>query len=134
MKVYILTSGCYSDYSIVSVYLDKEKAEAAAELFNRKDRYAYCSVEEYTLEEDLPVTLYGIRIRADITGKMVEEEMSPITVSASQVANWYGQVHPVVSPSQEVQFWGSAHGRTPELARKSLYDAIAKAKAEYYDL
>ena len=48
MKVYVVTEGEYSDYSIVKVFLNKEKAEKYAELYEKTDRYADCvNVEEY---------------------------------------------------------------------------------------
>ena len=49
MKVYAVTSGDYSDYHIVAITDDKEKAEALAELINKQDEYydGSACVEEY---------------------------------------------------------------------------------------
>lgn len=45
MKVYVLTSGEYSDYHIVGVLLDEEQARIAAEVMTT--RYDDVTVEEY---------------------------------------------------------------------------------------
>lgn len=46
MTVYILTSGCYSDYGINAVTLDKDIADKYTKL------YPDCEIEEYELLED----------------------------------------------------------------------------------
>lgn len=50
MKVYVITSGEYSDYRICAVTLDKEKAE---KLRKRCDHFDYtgAQIEEYDTEE-----------------------------------------------------------------------------------
>lgn len=54
MKVYIVTSGEYSDYCIRKVFLDKEKADKCAELANRIGAaYDDCRVEEYETSDDI---------------------------------------------------------------------------------
>ena len=58
MKVYAVTSGDYSDYHIVAITDDKEKAEALADLINKQDKYGYddACVEEYdTKDVDIAV-------------------------------------------------------------------------------
>lgn len=53
MKVYVVTEGEYSDYGIVKVFLDKEKAEKYAELYEKTERFAdNVNVEEYTIYDD----------------------------------------------------------------------------------
>ena len=37
MKIYIVTCGEYSDYGILAAFLDKTKAEAFVEKYNRPD-------------------------------------------------------------------------------------------------
>lgn len=48
-KVYIVTSGDYSDYHICAASLDKERAEILAEKYT--DRFDDAEVEEYELDE-----------------------------------------------------------------------------------
>lgn len=52
MKVYVVTEGEYSDYSIVKVFLDKEKAEKFAELYSKGDIFSTVSVEEYEIYDN----------------------------------------------------------------------------------
>jgi hypothetical protein len=52
-KAYVVTSGEYSDYHVVGVYLDKDKADARAESINK--HLYYCGgagVEEYECDSD----------------------------------------------------------------------------------
>jgi hypothetical protein len=39
MKVYIITTGCYSDYSIRAVFTTKEKAEEVFDLYSDTGKY-----------------------------------------------------------------------------------------------
>ena len=49
MKVYVLTSGEYSDYHIVGVLLDEEQARIAAEVMS--DKHDDVEVETYDTDE-----------------------------------------------------------------------------------
>lgn len=52
-KIYIVTTGEYSDYRIVKVFLDKEKAEKYAEVYQKTDKCAdNTSVEEHVMYDD----------------------------------------------------------------------------------
>ena len=48
-KIYVVTSGCYSDYHIVAATLDKDIAEKIAAKFS--GRYDECEIEEYVNAE-----------------------------------------------------------------------------------
>lgn len=48
-KVYVITSGCYSDYHICGVATDKEKAHLLAERFSNS--YDTAEVEEYDTDD-----------------------------------------------------------------------------------
>jgi hypothetical protein len=50
MKVYVITSGSYSDYGIDKVFLDKEKAEKYVEL--SKDKWDEPRIEIYETDEN----------------------------------------------------------------------------------
>ena len=49
MKIYVITKGCYSDYHIVTVTDDKEKAEFFKLKFS--DEYDPAHIEEYDTDE-----------------------------------------------------------------------------------
>lgn len=63
MRVYVVTRGCYSDYTIITVFLDKQKAIAYCNANNYGDgldveRY---NVEEYTVsDEEHPLDKVGV--------------------------------------------------------------------------
>lgn len=52
MKVYAVTAGEYSDYHIVTILDNKEKAKKFVEIYNSHIRYPYdaASIEEYDTE------------------------------------------------------------------------------------
>lgn len=53
MKVYVITSGEYSDYCILTVVLSREKAELICAMLNSQKRYYSDAViiEEYDTDE-----------------------------------------------------------------------------------
>ena len=51
MKIYIITSGSYSDYGIRRVFTDLEKAEKYASLCDTDGGYNEARIEEYETEE-----------------------------------------------------------------------------------
>ena len=51
MRVYVITSGDYSDYCIMGVTLDKENAERYVELYNGKSEYYQAKIEEYETDQ-----------------------------------------------------------------------------------
>ena len=59
MKVYVVTTGCYSDYSIDKIFTDRQKAE------NYKEwTYDANEIEEYDTEDDVVFEkLYKVKVR-----------------------------------------------------------------------
>lgn len=53
-KAYIVTSGDYSDYHIVKVFCNKEKAELYIKCQKYGDNYSDFEIEEYDIEEEVP--------------------------------------------------------------------------------
>lgn len=51
MKIYIVTSGEYSDYGINAVFLDKHEAELYCATHNKKKRWCDCVIEEYETKD-----------------------------------------------------------------------------------
>lgn len=53
MKVYVITQGCYSDYHICAVTLDKDKAERLQKMYSAKDSYYSdnTEIEEYDTDD-----------------------------------------------------------------------------------
>lgn len=68
-KIYIVTTGEYSDYHIVKVFNDKQKAEKYIQLYNQKNDYEYdkLDLEEYDITNTVPEYKDYIHIVYDIT-------------------------------------------------------------------
>lgn len=83
MKVYVVTSGIYSDYHIVAVFDDKRKAEVFCAADNDKNKGHRiwgdtCYIEEYDTEEihaesDKPVN-YFVTVDAAFGGNVRNKE------------------------------------------------------------
>lgn len=112
--VYIVTSGEYSDYGIDSVWTTREAAEEAASTDRdaRVEEWAVDTTETRTFLEWRARVTPGADVRVDDRPMQTNYHSRPEAYRASN--GWYG--------------WG--YGPTPEHARKSLSDALAKAKAE----
>jgi hypothetical protein len=52
-KIYIVTSGSYSDYSIRTVFESEEKANEFVETKNRKSGYTDYDIEEYVIADSV---------------------------------------------------------------------------------
>lgn len=136
MKIYIVTYGEYSDYSISAVFTDKVKAEAYTEIQNRGSRYMIYGIEEWDADQALPFEVRSVRFypelirqgkRAGYAGapraERVEGTMK-VQVMPETVIN------KVIGADGTEMFIGVAYGLTYEAAEKSLWDHLAKAKAE----
>jgi len=91
-KVYIVTSGCYSDYSIERVFLDKEKAEKYVSVSHRNDM----SVEEYDIT-DLNVELENIKNINEVIYRYNVKTGKEISISFNNINNIDFKVYTCVS-------------------------------------
>lgn len=75
MKVYVITSGEYSDYHICAVALDENKAKILKEKFDHDD-YTGAEIEEYDTEEYEGILSGKIvyRVLFDKSGNCLESE------------------------------------------------------------
>ena len=64
MKIYVLTQGNYSDYHIIGVFTDKEKADRMKELTATDDEYDHSEIEEFESDIvlDCPVGLHPYKV------------------------------------------------------------------------
>ena len=67
-KIYVVTSGCYSDYHIISATTDYETAKKLQEKFD--SRYDEARIEEYDNAEVMVRPLWYIRFNT--TGDVIE--------------------------------------------------------------
>lgn len=79
MKVYVVTSGEYSDYGIEKVFLSKEKADIYCNLHNARS-YSTCVVEEYETDDE---TIYTPMSYAEFS---IDIDTSEVKISFYEVA------------------------------------------------
>lgn len=124
-RVFIVTTGEYSDYRINSVWTTREAAE------RKFAKNGDGEIEEFILdnEGDRDVVLFRANLNTDREDhEIVVEDTAIVFVSdvpQTYVAYSRGSLY------GHGPFWyGTGYGVSPEHARKNLADALAKAKAE----
>lgn len=122
MKIYIVTSGCYSDYGIDAVFLSKEKAEFYAKHCAIKEDYP--EVEEYeTSDNDIIVeekVINYFSIKMDNHGEIISIE--PKTYKYTPYDEEFKEEFYYRSP----YFFGRLAIDTEEKAIKSMQDRRAE--------
>jgi hypothetical protein len=100
MKVFIVTSGEYSDYGIERVFTDKSKAEAYSEWLTDSN-----GVDEYdTSDNDVIVPLYCVEFRYNIT-KEISPKISIQKTNSEDV--WSTKNHTFYNDYGANDIWGS---------------------------
>ena len=127
MTVYVITSGEYSDYGIVTVFTSKEKAEIYCATKNGSASYDKCRIEEY--ETDIE------QIESNLTPKMV---WSARVTEKGQNCNLYSS-HLSFKEINHVEQWHDGafyvvatldKDLSIEEVEKIIHDRLAKWKAE----
>ena len=120
-KVYVITSGCYSDYHICAVTLDPERAKNLKRLF---DGYDEANIEEYPLDEKVETRLYGVTLQRE-TGKHIKTKLDDYGIRHD------GEVeedYEFETGEQQLTFWCTA--KDEEHALKIARDRFAEYKAK----
>ena len=157
MKVYVITQGCYSDYHICAVTLDKDKAEQLRKMYTAKEsRYGYSSsdvaeIEEYETDDtgntfteeekqSNPVEYYHIEINYNIkkngiTSSKIEnltacffKDNEIVFDEVMAKGRYYGKPYLI---DYEVNVRAD---RSKDEAKKIAYDRFYKMLAERYGL
>lgn len=128
MFVYVVTSGSYSDYGIDAIFSTKELAETYVSRMDNNSSYSGYNIEEWPIDAGLPRLFYGVRLAREF-----DQENKKLTEEA--ILSEMRPEHRVERPKTNVYLrgdsWeGIAWGSSYDVARKSLWDALAKAKAE----
>lgn len=137
MKVFIITQGEYSDYSIRAVSLDKGDAERKCALLNRNVRCGeYCKIEEYDTEDMVAYIAEEVKKRFEMsvcqnTGEIRWYEESYLT---------FDDENKIYSSKTDCFKCGSDKcisivatlpaNTTEEQAKKIMLDRVTKFKAE----
>ncbi len=143
MIIYIVTSGDYSEYSILRVFRDKVKAELYVDLYNKGFNYTVAEIEEWdTNPEPEPFIAYAVTYDYPFLyggkGKGHYDTEGEPTLTRSATLTRVARMPPTFVTARHKDrpdmFVGIAYGKTYEHAEKNLWDAIAKAKAEANNL
>lgn len=137
MKIYVVTSGWYSDYMINAIFLDKDKAQKYADIL-----YDSNPIEEFETEDDDIETMITEELgeHTIVEVYIFNDEEPKVTFSYSTYfdkrydnfdtkdAIWY---------RKKINYNISEHEKIKEKAIKSAYDLLAFArslKAEGYTI
>ena len=119
MKVYVITSGDYSDYHIIGVTDKKEVAEQYKKLHdNAVIVYDHCEIEEYDTDDIFVLS------QEDSRTWEIEFDKIKNIITAREV---YPQKESLESlwPTSITMY---VHGKTKEIAIKRFYDLMAEDK------
>ena len=81
-KLYAITHGEYSDYRILALCSDREKAEKLVEWYNRYDRYDPADIEEYEdgfMCPDESLIPYEVVFNTDGSVRRIETSCFPMS-------------------------------------------------------
>lgn len=132
MKVYVITSGKYSEYHIDAVALDMDEAESKCATLNSKRNDDFCTIEEYDTNEmqidfkneqkirfEMEVSYKDGHIYwFDDTGYLTFEDINTIKTLRFQKGNRINIVATL------------PRGTEADKAKKIMLDRIAEFKAE----
>lgn len=126
MKVYVVTQGEYSDYSIVAIFSDKKQAELKAALIGD----GYCSaVSEWEVDEERlqgEVIRYYHIVYSAISGKIVD------IWDAKSGVRGVTPLESVIVDFNKTSWAGcDIVADSEEQARKIFQDKFARAKYDY---
>lgn len=133
MKIYIVTSGEYSDYGILAAFLDKSKAEAFAQKYNRGVDYDpdRAEIEEY--EEGMPFDFNSNDIY-EVLFHEGTDKAPDVTLTELNDSFGYQNIPRVIAPpSSYVSSWShlvTVAAKDADHALKIACDYLAKWKAE----
>jgi len=132
MKIYIITRGDYSDYTICGATLDKDRAELLRRFYST--RYDQANIEEYetddepeikTLQKIKPVFTFGILEN----GKLLDTASREYYDHNCQENIFRFSNHP-----KDNTFYAYVIADDYEHAKKIAYDTRAKMLAEKFGL
>ena len=124
MKIYVVTSGCYSDYGIDAVFVDKKEAAKFTAVKNKSDNYTTYRIESYETADgkiDIGNNIVGFEYSAFVKDDYFMNETlyvsyDPVPKFKSEASNYWLCVW-----LEEEDY---------ELAEKILRDRFAEYKAK----
>jgi len=125
-KVYLITSGEYSDYGVDMICSTREGAERALELyFSNRGQYDRASIEEWDMDVRKPVDMipcwfFWYNMKTDSFDRLDQHHYQP-----TGIINYIERTQVLI---------GSVMATNEEHAKKKIYDMVAKKKAELAEI
>lgn len=119
---YLLSEGCYSDYCIIGVFLDKEKAEKALKLRRTTDQFGDARLAEFEINETVQADhLFVVKYPYDTLIRAYEGDVETLVPTG---------VDNVFKDPKNAKIVVRVHASGNfERAKKTYYDQVAKYKA-----
>lgn len=136
--VYIVTSGCYSDYSIRACFSTREAAQALIDEWRERNDYRVsdANIEEWDLDDEVRPSADHRRIHVDLaengdTNSVTDKHPSGDPLDT---ISWWSWTRPSTSPAykgarKDIYFSGTVWARDFDHAIKMARDARAASIA-----
>lgn len=132
MKVYAVSAGCYSDYSIRAVFSTEAKAKAFEAEFQSSHAYYRddTRIEEWRIDEEVLPSPDAKRISVSL-----DEKGNTLKVDVADEVQWWNWRRPPnpkrypCTAGQVIEFYGSVWARDVDHAVKMARDARAASVA-----
>ena len=130
MKVYIVTSGEYSDYRIEKVFTDRESARLYA--LTHFGRYDYAEVEEYDTEDEYSVDAKYFKVDCGFSGRATIDSLTLASKYAPPAVDYLNGVFTFYVSISNKRLYNSiiAKGDTSPVLMKIVQDAFAQYEYE----
>lgn len=127
-KAYVIVSGEYSDYTVNAVFLDKEEAERAAEIANRKGGCFYDDHRVLEFNIGVPCDLEKFDLYSAYFNK--EGHVTHASKHSWLFSDEVNQVRVLTGPYRNNDYCIDVYATDEEHAKKIAADIFAKWKAE----
>lgn len=127
-KAYVIVSGEYSDYTVNAVFLDKEEAERAAEIANRKGGAWYDDHRVLEFDIGVPCDLEKFDLYSAYLDK--DGHVTHASKHSWLFSDELNQVHVLTGPYRKNDYRIEVYATDEEHAKKIAADIFAKWKAE----
>lgn len=133
-KVYVVTTGWYSDYTIREVFSDEATARKLVDALNAESAYARAEVEEYDV---LSAEFQPLRVEFRCTDVSPSGEVSEPYISSKVETRdtFKGRANTTVSePNRMSRSWRVGTNGPADVVPQAHSDAVAKLRAELMGL
>jgi len=125
-KVYVITSGCYSDYHIVRIFSTKELADQFCNKYSRPDPWEEYSIEEHTLDNSIPEQLTDTYVQLKPDGSVMntwtKQRFSDDPLPSRRITLYHNgamSIHIAAQPNREKAIKAAQDLRAAYLAQEA---------------